>query len=117
MQRTRSVFKYGFDVGLTANPTRFGPGFAWPSKTTIRLERARIGPRMFEAAELRRILDAAGTPMKAMILLGVNCGFGNADCGTLPLAALDLAGGRVNYHRPKTGITRPRPLWPGRSRP
>ncbi len=47
-----------------------------------------------------------------MILLGVNCGFGNADCGTLPLAALDLDGGWINYHRPKTGITRRCPLWP-----
>jgi hypothetical protein len=32
-------------------------------------------------------------------------GTGNADCGTLPLAALDLAGGWANYHRPKTGIS------------
>jgi integrase len=47
-----------------------------------------------------------------MILLGVNCGFGNADCGTLPLSALDLDGGWVNYHRPKTGITRRCALWP-----
>jgi integrase len=91
---------------------RFGPGFALPSKKTIRLERARKGPRMFEAEELRRILTAANTSMRAMILLGVNCGFGNADCGTLPQAALDLAGGWVNYHRPKTGITRRCPLWP-----
>jgi integrase len=47
-----------------------------------------------------------------MILLGVNCGFGNSDCGTLPLSALDLANGWCNYHRPKTGITRRCPLWP-----
>jgi integrase len=67
---------------------------------------------MFEAAELRKILDAARQPLKAMILLGVNCGFGNADCGTLPRSALDLEGGWVNYHRPKTGITRRCPLWP-----
>ncbi|HVK16986.1 MAG TPA: tyrosine-type recombinase/integrase [Fimbriiglobus sp.] len=112
VQRIRSVFKFGYDVGVMVSPMRFGPGFARPSKKTIRLERARKGPRMFEAVELRRILDAAGTPMKAMIMLGVNCGFGNADCGTLPLAALDLAGGWVNYHRPKTGITRRCPLWP-----
>ncbi|HZN35405.1 MAG TPA: tyrosine-type recombinase/integrase, partial [Pirellulaceae bacterium] len=49
---------------------------------------------------------------KAMILLGINCGFGNSDCGTLPLAALDLTGGWVNYHRPKTGIDHRCPLWP-----
>jgi integrase len=47
-----------------------------------------------------------------MVLLGVNCGYGNADCGTLPLTALDLVHGWINYHRPKTGITRRCPLWP-----
>jgi integrase len=47
-----------------------------------------------------------------MILLGVNAGFGNADCGTLPLSALDLEGGWVTYPRPKTGIQRRGKLWP-----
>jgi len=112
IQRIRSVFKYGYDADLMPTPMRFGPGFARPTKKTLRLERARHGPRMFEAEELRTILAAAGCPMKAMILLGVNCGFGNADCGTLPASSLDLDGGFVNYHRPKTGITRRCPLWP-----
>jgi integrase len=112
VQRIRSVFKYGFDVGLMETPMRFGPGFARPSKKTIRVSRAEKGARMFEANELEAILGKAGISMKAMILLGVNCGFGNSDCGTLPLSALDLEGGWVNYHRPKTGITRRCPLWP-----
>lgn len=112
IQRIRSVFKYGYDAELMPTPVRFGPGFLRPSKKTLRLERAKQGPKMFEAEELRTILAAAGCPMKSMILLGVNCGFGNADCGTLPMAALDLDGGFVNYHRPKTGITRRCPLWP-----
>jgi integrase len=47
-----------------------------------------------------------------MILPGMNCGFDNSDCGTLPLAALDLDDGWVNYHRPKTGITRRCARWP-----
>ncbi len=67
---------------------------------------------MFESHELRRILDAAGVQLKAMILLGVNCGYGNADCGTLPLSAVDLDGGWVTYHRPKTGISRRCAMWP-----
>jgi integrase len=112
VQRIRSVFKHGFDARLMDTPMRFGPGFARPNRKTMRLERAREGPRMFEANELRKILDAAGPPLKAMILLGVNCGFGNADCGTLPSSALDLERGWVSYHRPKTGIDRRCPLWP-----
>jgi integrase len=112
VQHIRSVFKYGFDAGLMTTPMRFGPGFARPSKKNMRLERAERGPRMFAAEELRRLIKAAPQPLKAMILLGVNCGFGNSDCGTLPLSALDLHGGWVNYHRPKTGINRRCALWP-----
>jgi integrase len=123
--RVRCVFKFAYDTELMAAPMRWGPGFARPTKKTLRLGRAEKGPRMFEAAEVRTLVNGGTveedgekrfvkpTPtMKAMILLGVNCGFGNADCGTLPLSALDLAGGWVNYHRPKTGITRRCPLWP-----
>jgi integrase len=46
-----------------------------------------------------------------MILLGINCAYGNHDVATLPLSALDLEGGWVNYHRPKTGISRRCALW------
>jgi integrase len=112
IQHVRSVFKYGYDAELLAAPMRFGPGFTRPSKKTLRLDRARKGPRMFEAEELRGILAAAGTPLKAMVLLGINCGFGNADVGALPLAALDLERGWVNFPRPKTGTPRRCPLWP-----
>ena len=67
---------------------------------------------MFEAKELRAILDAAPMPLKAMILLGLNAGFGNNDCATLPTEALDLQSGWVHFPRPKTGIDRRCPLWP-----
>jgi integrase len=67
---------------------------------------------MFTAEEIRRMIDAAGQPLKAMLLLGINCGFGNADVGHLPLSALDLDAGWVDYPRPKTGIQRRCALWP-----
>jgi integrase len=111
IQRIRCIFKHAVDAGLIERPVRFGPGFARPSRKTLRLERARKGLRMFEAEELRRMLAAAAMPLRAMILLGVNCGYGNADCGTLPVAALDLGRGWANYYRPKTGIERRCPLW------
>ena len=43
--------------------------------------------------------------MRAMILLGINGGFGNADCGTLPLTAVDLERGLIDYPRPPRGGT------------
>lgn len=112
IQRVRVVFKYAYDSGLIEHPMRFGPGFKRPSKRVLRKARNDKGPRMFEAAEVRAVLDKALPQLKAMILLGVNCGFGNADCGNLPLAALDLERGWVNYPRPKTGVQRRCPLWP-----
>jgi integrase len=112
VQRVRSVFKYGFDAGLLDRPVRFGPAFRRPSKKVLRKARNARGPCMFEADELRRVIKAAGRPLKAMILLGVNCGFGNTDVGTLPLSALDLKGGWVTYPRPKTGVHRRAKLWP-----
>ena len=67
---------------------------------------------MLEASELRRLLAAAGQTLRAMILLGVNCGFGNADVATLPKTAIDLKHGWVDFPRGKTGVPRRCPLWP-----
>jgi integrase len=112
IQRIRSVFKHALDADLIARPARFGPGFKRPAKKVLRLHRAAGGPKLFTADEIRRMIDAAGVQLKAMLLLGINCGFGMADCGKLPLSAFDLDGGWADYPRPKTGIPRRCPLWP-----
>ncbi len=112
IQRIRSVFRYALDAGLIDRPVRFGTAFRKPSARVLRLARKAAGSKMFEAEEVRKMIESAGTPLRAAILLGVNCGFGNADVATLPVEALDLAGGWVNYHRPKTGIDRRCSLWP-----
>jgi integrase len=112
IQRIRSVFKHGQDADLIARPVRFGPGFKRPAKKVLRLHRAAGGPKLFAADEVRRMIDAAGVQVKAMLLLGINCGFGMADCGKLPLSAVDLDAGMIDFPRPKTGIPRRCPLWP-----
>ena len=112
VQRIRTLFKYAYDAGLIDKPMRFGPTFKRPATRILRAERQRKGERMFEARQIRRLLKAAPQPLRAMILLGINCGFGNHDCGTLPISALDLKGGWINYPRPKTAIERRCPLWP-----
>jgi len=111
IQRIRVVFKYAYDAGLIDKPIRYGPTFKRPSKRVLRKERNARGPKMFEADEIRSMLDAAGVQLKAMILLGINCGFGNSDCATLPNKAVDLESGWIDYARPKTGIHRRCPLW------
>ncbi|MCE9553114.1 MAG: tyrosine-type recombinase/integrase [Planctomycetes bacterium] len=112
IQRIRILFKHAYDAALIDKPMRYGPEFKRPSKKVLRIHRATKGPRMFEAAELKRLIDGAGVPLKAMLLLGINCGLGNHDCGMLPLKAVDLKGAWLAYPRPKTGINRRCPLWP-----
>jgi integrase len=106
------LFKFGYNAGIIDRPVRYGASFKRPSKKVIRIARAKDGPRTFEAPELRAILEAASMPIRAMAWLGINCGFGNADCANLPMKALDLQSGWVRFPRPKTGIDRRCPLWP-----
>jgi integrase len=112
VNRVRVVFTYGFKNGLIEKPILFGEAFKRPNKKTLRKERAKKGPRMFEDAELRKLLTEAKQPLKTMILLGINCGYGNADVGGLTLNHLDLDTGWATYPRPKTAIDRRCPLWP-----
>jgi len=109
--RVKSVFKYALDNGLIDKPTRFGGEFRKPDRAVLRRHRAANGTKMLEAGELRRLIDAASVLLRAMVLLGLNAGFGNHDIATLPLSALDLDGGWVDFPRPKTGIARRCPLW------
>jgi integrase len=112
VQIIRSVFRYAFETDMVNQPMRFGSEFKKPSKKTLRLHRAKQGPKLFTRDEILHLLNAAGMPMKAMILLGINCGLGNADVGRLPLAALDLEQGWLDFPRPKTGMPRRCALWP-----
>ena len=92
VQRIRVLFKYVFDAGLIDKPVRLGPTFKKPSRRALRRERQANGKKMFEADEIRALADAASPQIRAMILLGVNCGFGNADCANLPIPCSRLAG-------------------------
>lgn len=126
INRCRIILKYAFDQRLIDRPVAYGQGFDKPTAPSIRKARNEAGPNMLEAAEVRRILDAAdgkandaetGKPikadpvLKAMVLLGINCGFGNTDVANLPMSALELGPGWVNYPRPKTEIARRIKLW------
>jgi integrase len=112
VNRVRSVFRFAMTDCRLGTPVVFGQTFKRPSAKTMRKHRKEHGPRMFQADEIRAMLDAAGQPLKAMILLGINCGFGNSDIGNVPVGALNLNGAWMDFARPKTGIDRKCPLWP-----
>lgn len=50
---------------------------------------------VFMVEQIKKLLDSADTQMKAMILLGLNCGFGCTDCAELEWKDLDINNGRV----------------------
>ncbi len=114
IQRTRVWLKYLYDAGLIDRPVRVGPLFKRADKKTMRKYRAsqvlERGKKMFEAADILALLEKAGSALKAMILLGINAGMGNADVAGLPLAI--IKDGWLDYPRPKTGVARRCPLWP-----
>ena len=110
--RVRSVFKYALKAKLISEEVEYGPEFTRPAKRLVRLNRAKMGPRMFTAEQCLSMLKKARPALRAFILLGLNGGFVARDCGTLPRAAIDLEAGFIDYARPKTGVQRRVPLWP-----
>ena len=66
----------------------------------------------FDPEQVNKLLSAADVKMRAMIWLGLNCGFGCTDCSELKWSDLDLVSARVKLARKKTGILRDLPLWP-----
>jgi integrase len=112
--RSRTPFLWAASpkVRLIDRQPFWGEGFDPPSAKVIRKHREKQGPKMFEARELQKMIKGAGQPLRSMILLGINCGFGNGDVAAVPIGALDLKGGWVRFPRPKTGIDRSVPLWP-----
>lgn len=113
IQQVRTVFRFAYDNEMIDRPVRFGTAFKAPSpKSQQKDKSAKKEARLLTSEQIRALIDGAGVYMRAMILLGINCGFGNNDCGTLTLSALDLDGGWHNHPRPKTGVERRAKLWP-----
>jgi integrase len=117
INRVCSVFNHAHDNNLVEKPVSYGTAFDRPSAKALRKNRNEAGAKLFERDEILRVLGyppwapAADIQLSAMILLGVNCGFGNSDVANLPRSALDLNGGWVVFPRVKTEIPRRIPLW------
>jgi integrase len=123
--RCRVLFKHAFDNDLIERPIKYGTAFKKPTAKALGKEREEQGPRMFQAEEIRDMLFGrlvvgengprlvkAGRSLRAMILLGVNCGFGNHDCAALRISAIDFEAGCHTFSRPKTQAKRKAFLWP-----
>jgi integrase len=110
--RVRTFFRWVAESQLIPSPVHFGPEFKRASAKSLRRHRREQGKKLYAPEQIRRMLHEAGTDMRAWLLLGVNAGFGPADCATLPLSAVDLDNAWIAYARRKTEIERECPLWP-----
>jgi integrase len=110
--RVRSVFKYLEEADHIDCAPKFGPLFRGATAKERRRLRNSKPPRMWGAEEIRRMIAAAKLPMRAWLLLGINCGFAPHDIAAVTRSAIDLDAGWVRFPRPKTEVGRTCPLWP-----
>ncbi|MDG2284981.1 MAG: tyrosine-type recombinase/integrase, partial [Alphaproteobacteria bacterium] len=93
----------------------FGPDFKKPTKSENRVIKAQRcaeqGSLDFKPDEIRTLLSRSTGWLRASILLGINTGFGNADCGRLHANHIDFITGRYDLARAKTGIPRRFYVW------
>lgn len=108
--RIRVIFNYAEDKGLILGRIQYGKSFNKPNAKTLRKAKIKNGRKKFESDEIHKMLNVARQQIKAMILLGINCGFGNTDCTLLTADA--IKGTWVELPRSKTAIERRCPLWP-----
>ena len=112
----RAMFAWAYRNHIIPDLPKWGDGFEKPSAKHLRRYREKMrqanGEKMYEPAQIRRLLTLADPQLKAMILLGVNCAMGNTDIARLPITVIDLKNQVIDYPRPKTGELRVAPLWP-----
>jgi integrase len=94
-RRTRGNFGLE-ESGLAEKPIQYRKALKFPPARAFRKLANERGPRMLSREEIRMMIRAAHPRVAAMVYLGIDCGFGNADCGTLPLDKLDLEDGWHN---------------------
>lgn len=110
VMRTRTIFKWMYDAELIDRPVRYSDAFGKPSKKRQRLERRTKQAKEFTAEEIHAIKAVSSDQLAAMILLGLNAGYGNMDCARLRWS--DVRGEWLDVPRGKTGEARKAWLWP-----
>lgn len=108
--RVSAVINHAYKQGDINSPIRTGVEFSRVTQKKINVERANNNAKYFTASEVHKLIDNASVQMRAMILLGVNAGYGNADCARLTRDMID--GEWLSKPRHKSGVWRAAWLWP-----
>ena len=110
----RTIFKWAYENDLIDKPVKYGTNFSRPSAKRRNLEKASKPPKDFAASEIWTLLDASSMRLRAWLLLGLNCGYGNSDLSRLKVS--DVSGEWLREARGKTGLDRKAWLWPETAR-
>jgi len=105
----RALFRFGEEAGLLARVPRLSR-VRNESNTDIEAR----SKALYTPDELRKLLAAADSQMKCMLLLALNCGFGPKDMEDLRWN--HVSGDRISLARSKTGVSQTYALWPETTR-
>ena len=109
IEQIRGLLKWGMDTH-DLRPPAMGAIRKFPQKA--KNEHGKTQDRTpLTWEQIKKLLNTANPVDTALILLGLNCGFGNSDIGSLKLTEVDLDRGIISDHRKKTGVTRDFALW------
>ena len=120
--RNELLKKYNSPSGLNLNIAIMKAMFHWAKRNDVvqtipnvdAVSKVRVSQKdraIFDVKQIAKLLEYASMQIRAMIWLGLNCGFGCMDCAELKWDDVDLDNCRVNLARNKTGIGRNLPLW------
>jgi integrase len=105
LNAVRALYRFGEDAGLIAKA---------PPLRRVKNEKrpipGSVEKPLYSVKDVDKLLKTADYQMRAMILLGLNCGFGPKDIEDL--AWSDINGDRVTLPRSKTGVCQTFLLWP-----
>jgi integrase len=112
LRLARVLFKYANDIEATDRDIPYRIGLKQVPKSIVRKHEATKPAREFTVEEIWRLHDAAPIPIRAFILLGLNCAYGTADIGRLRIDQIDFENQWLGAMRGKTGVARGAWLWP-----
>ncbi|MDX1926041.1 MAG: site-specific integrase [Pirellulaceae bacterium] len=108
----RVFFSWVWQNGHIDSPVRTGTDFSPPSLKNARRKRATQSPKLFTPEQVKAAIEAAGVPMKAIILLAINGGIGGKDIANMTVEQVGTKPEWLNLPRLKTGAPRRVWLWP-----
>lgn len=105
LSAVRSMFGFAEETGILEKglPLR-------RVKNELSLKMGTQGKPLYTSEQILTLVDAADSQMKAMLLLGLNCGFGPKDIHDLTWE--DITEDRITLPRSKTGVSQTFLLWP-----